>query len=155
MPISACHVSRSTAVGRSLFAGQTQRRVAKQHRKQCGAQLQPPRGGEPSVGRGVLLRRCATGASWIGYPRTLLTSRCVHAWQDRSRDLSRASQRSWPLCSPNIRAAHAGMRLVGAPDHSEERGRRDCVMALKGVQLKKYTHAGASARVYCGPRQRS
>ena len=29
------------------------------------------------------------------------------------------------------------MRLVGAPDHSEERGRRDCVMALKGVQLRR------------------
>ena len=49
--------------------------------------------------------------------------------------------------------ARAGMRLVGAPGRSEERGRRDGAMALEGVQLKKYTHAGTGAQVYCGPRQ--
>ena len=46
------------------------------------------------------------------------------------------------------RDARAGMRLVGAPGRSEERGRRDGAMALEGVQAtaekiqKKYTHAG-------------
>ena len=52
-----------------------------------------------------------------------------------------------------IRALHNGMRLVGAPGRSEERGRRDGAMALEGVQLKKYTHAGTGAQVNCGPRQ--
>ena len=68
-----------------LFAGQTQRRVAKQHRTLCGAQLQPPQGSESSVGLGVLLRRCASAASHIACPRTLLTSRGVcalRAWKD-------------------------------------------------------------------------
>ena len=37
------------------------------------------------------LPRIATGTSRICCPRTLFTSCCVRAWQDRSRDLSRAS----------------------------------------------------------------
>ena len=56
---------------------------------------------------------------------------------------------SWPMA----RDERAGMRLIGAPGRSEERGRRDGAMALEGVQLKKYTHAGTGAQVYCGPRQ--
>ena len=69
---SSCPASRSIAVDRSLSAGQSQSRVAKERGKLCGARLQPLQGGAPSVGRGVLLHRCATGAAWIGCPCTLL-----------------------------------------------------------------------------------
>ena len=73
------------------------------------------------MGRGVLLHRCAIGAPWIGYPHPLLTSCCVRAWQDRSRDCLRASPRSWALWWPTLRDRHDGVRLVGLRGRSEER----------------------------------
>ena len=117
----AIHIpaSRSMKVGRFLFAGSSQSRVEQECLKLHGASLQALQGSESSVGRRVLLHRCATGAAWIGCPRTLLTSRCVRAWQDRSRDCLRASPRSRALCSPTIRAARADVRLIGVSGRSE------------------------------------
>ena len=66
----------------------------------------------------------------------------MRAWQDRSRDLLRASPPSWALSSPTLRAARAGVRLVGALDRSEDRDRRDCAIALICVRLYPYMHAG-------------
>jgi hypothetical protein len=76
---SACLCYAQLQSPESLSAGRIQRRVAKERVKLCGAPLQPLQGGESSVGHGFLLRRCATGALWIGCPRSLLTSRCVRA----------------------------------------------------------------------------
>ena len=47
--------------------------------------------GTLSVRLGVLLHSCASGASYITCPHTLLTSCCVHAWQDRFCDQNYAS----------------------------------------------------------------
>ena len=120
--------SRSWRVVRFLCEGQSQSRIAQERRKLCGARLQPLQGGASLVPHRILLHRCATGAPQIGCPRTLLTSCCVRAWQDRSRDCLRASPRSWAVCSPTLRPARAGMRLVGGLGRSEERDRRDCAM---------------------------
>ena len=52
----------------------------------------------PSVGLGVLLRRCATAASHIACPRTL-TSHCLRAWKECRPSL---------LLDPSGRATFAG-----------------------------------------------
>ena len=122
---STCHAYRSIAVDRFLSAGPFQSRDQRERSKPSGVTLRPLQGSALSVGLGVFLQRCATGASWIGCPRTLLTSRCVRAWQDRSRGHFRARPRSWALCSPTLRAARADMRLVRVGSRCEERGRRD------------------------------
>ena len=76
---SSCHAHRSTAVDRFLFAGCFQSRDRRERSKATGVPLQPLRGSALSVGLGVLLRGCATGASWIGCPHTLLTRAvCAH-----------------------------------------------------------------------------
>ena len=78
------------------------------------------------MGLGVLLRRCATGAAWIGCPRTLLTSCCVRAWhEDRSRDCVRATQLSMALSWPKARDLRNDVRLVRVRSRSEERVCRD------------------------------
>ena len=104
------------------------------------------------MGRRVFLHRCASPASHIACPCTLLTSCCVRAWQDRSRDIFKASPPSWALYSPTLRAARAGVRLTGVCGRREERGRRECAMAVTHVKLYPYMHACTGTRVYCGPR---
>ena len=81
------------------------------------------------MGRGVLLHRCATGAAWISCPRTLLTSCCVRAWQDRSRDCLRASSRSMALSWLTARNLRDDVRPVGVRGRSEERSHRDRAIA--------------------------
>ena len=120
--------SCSTEVDRFLFAGCFQSRGEQERMRLCGSSLLPLRGSVSSVGLGVLLRRCAAGAAWIGCPCTLLTSCCVHAWQDRSRACLRASLRTFALWWPTLRAVRAGVRLIGVSGRSEERDRRDCAM---------------------------
>ena len=77
------------------------------------------------MGLGVLLHRCALGAALITCPHTLLTVRCLHAWQDRSRDCVQATPRSWALCCRAARYAHKHVRLVRVQSNGEERDRRD------------------------------
>ena len=77
------------------------------------------------MGLGVLLHRCASGAALIACPRTLLTVRCLHAWQDRSRGCDRATPRSLALCCRDARYARDHVLLVRVQSNSDERGRRD------------------------------
>ena len=117
---TAQHVAHMRSI-KSLFAGPENRRVQYERVRQSGVPLQPLQGGAPSVGRGVLLHRCATGAAWISCPCTLLTSCCVRAWQDRSRNCLRASPRSSALWWPTLRDRHDGVRLLGLRGRSEKR----------------------------------
>ena len=77
---STCHAYHSIAVDRFLFAGCFQSRDRRECSKASGVSLQPLRGIALSVGIGVFLQRCATGSSWTGCSRTLLTSCCVCVW---------------------------------------------------------------------------
>jgi len=82
IPSPLCHASAQLYFDQFLSEGPFQSSVDQERTKLCGSSLQPLRGSASSVGLGVLLRRCATVASWIGCPRSLLTSCCVHVWQD-------------------------------------------------------------------------
>ena len=94
---SSCHAHHSPAVDQFLSAGPFQSRVETERTKLGDSRLQPLQGGAPSVGLGVILHRCATGASRIRCLRTPLTSCCVRAWQDSSRVCLR---------QPMIKCAH-------------------------------------------------
>ena len=142
-----CHASAQLYFDQFLSEGPFQSSVDQERTKLCGSSLQPLRGSASSVGLGVLLRRCATVASWIGCPRSLLTSCCVHAWQDRSRGHLRASPRSRALSWPTTRALIDAVRLIGVLSRCEERARHDCAqlhscVCAKSTDVCSYQYSG-------------
>ena len=102
--------------------------------------------------RRVLLHRCASPASHIACPRALLTSCCLRAWQDRSRDCLRASPQSMALSWPTARDLRDGVRLMGVPGRSEERGHRDRAICSVCLLTFLYACVCTGSRVHCGAR---
>ena len=96
--------------------------------------------------------RCAAAAPPQPICVRSLTSCCLHAVQERSRDLLRSIQRSRALRWPTVQPTHAGVRLVGVRGRSEERGRHDRVESTWPVKAILYTCARTVARDHCGAR---
>ena len=137
----------SAGVACSLSAGQSQRRVARERRKLCGARLQPHQASASSVGLGSVLHRCASGASLIACPHMLLTVRCLHTWQDRPRDCVRATPQSWALCCQASRYAHEHVRLVRLHSRTEEHGRRGRARCVSASALNFTSFVRSRARM--------
>ena len=134
-----------------MSAGQSQRRVARERRKLCGARLQPHQASASSVGLGSVLHRCASGASLIACPHMLLTVRCLHTWQDRPRDCVRATPQSWALCCQTTRYAHEHVRLVRLHSRTEEHGRRGRARCVSASALNFTSFVRSRARMCVEP----
>ena len=97
----------------------------------------------------VFLHRCASPASHIACPRTLLTSCCVRAWQDRSRDCLQASPRRRALSWPPTRALRDGVRHVGVRSRCEKRSRCDRAICSACSVTFLYACVCTGSRVHC------